>query len=448
MSVTSLTSTETRHTGFDQPSIINTGSSIELRTQEDENETPAHAIDAIPDGGYGWTIIFDCSLILFWINGYNTSWGVFQTALLKLPELNVDIQTITFAGTLSLGLLCAFGMMSVRIIRAFGARYSCATRMFFFGMAPILASFTLNNIGGLFVTVGALMGVSSALVYAATNSLPILWFSKRLGTANGLVKAGGGVGATVLPLAAQALIDRVGLAWAFRIFGIMMLATGIPAAFSIQERGSPGQASRFEWSLLKNVNFMSLCIAGAIGVFALFVPPFFLPLFAESIGLTASTGAGLVAGFGASTAVGRLACGWTCDKIGAFNTLALVAFVNSVSMLAIWPVSSSLGPLLVFAVVNGCANGGFFVALPTAIAALAPGTAGAAISLMVSFWTPGYLLGPPIAGILIQTTGAAESSSIEPYRAAIFYSAGVGLLSTALIVFSRMKLDTKMLKKM
>lgn len=447
MSAISLVTTETRHTDSDAIQMHATESSIELRVAQ-EDEAPAHAIEAIPDGGYGWMIIFDCSLILFWLNGYNTTWGVLQTALLKRSKLNVDIQTITFAGTLSLGLLCAFGMASVRIMRAIGARNSFVVGMFFFGMAPILASFTLDNIGGLFVTVGALMGISSALVYAATNSLPILWFNKRLGIANGLVKAGGGVGATVLPLATQALIDRVGLAWTFRLLGIMMLATSIPAALSVRERGSSGQASRFEWSLLKNVNFMSLCIAGAVGVFALFVPPFFLPLFAESIGLSASTGAGLVAGFGASTAVGRLACGWACDRIGAFNTLALAAFMNSVSMLAIWPVSSSLPPLMIFALVNGCANGGFFVALPTAIATLAPGTAGAAISLMVSFWTPGYLLGPPIAGMLIQATGAAESSSIGPYRGAIFYSAGVGLLSTVLIIFSRMKLDAKVLKKL
>lgn len=453
MSTTSLTTLESRYSRPDQIQIAVTGdvgSDLELRSKDnitDDQQAPANAIEAIPDGGYGWTIIFDSALVLFWINGYNTTWGVFQTALLKVPNLQVDVQTITFVGTLSLGILGAFGMLAVRIMRKFGARYSCVVGMFLFGIAPILSSFTLNNVGGLFCTAGVLMGLSSALLYAATNSLPILWFNRRLGIANGLVKAGGGLGATVLPIIAQALIDSVGLAWAFRIFGIMMLATGIPAALTIQERGSTRQASRFDWSLLKNNHFLTLCVAGAICVFALFVPPFFLPLFAESIGLSASTGAGLVAGFGASTAVGRLLCGWACDKIGAFNTLALAAFVNSVSMLAIWPVSASLPPLLIFAVVNGCANGGFFVALPTAIASLAPGTAGAAISIMVSFWTPGYLLGSPIAGMLIQATGAAASSSIVPYRAAIFYSAGVGLLSTLLIIFSRLKLDSKLLKR-
>lgn len=438
----STTIVETRRSDSNRTRIVSSNDAIEL----DEHDAPANAIEAIPDGGYGWTVVFDCALLLFWLNGYNTTWGVFQTALLRSPSLKVDVRTITFVGSLCLGVLPAFGMISVRIMRTFGARYSCVIGMILFGLGPILSSFTLDNIGGLFCTAGMLMGLSSGVIYVATNSLPILWFSRRLGTANGLVKAGGGIGATVLPLAAQALIDSIGLAWTFRTFGLLMLVTGIPATLTISERGS-AQASRFDWSLLKNVHFLTLSIAGAVGVFALFVPPFFLPLFAESIGLSASTGAGLVAGFGASTAIGRLFCGWACDRIGAFNTLALAAFINSVSMLAIWPVSESLPPLLIFAVVNGCANGGFFTALPTAIATLAPGTAGAAISLMVSFWTPGYLLGSPIAGILIQITGAAESSSIGPYRAAIFYSAGVGMVSTLLIIFSRLKLDRKVLKR-
>jgi hypothetical protein len=81
------------------------------------------------------------------------------------------------------------------------------------------------------------------------------------------------------------------------------------------------------------------------------------------------------------------------------------------------------------------------------VASLAPGSAAASISLMTSFWTPGYFLGPPLASILIEATGAADASSIGPYRAAIFYAAGAGLVATILIVFSRLRIETKVLKK-
>ena len=343
--------------------------------------------------------------------------------------------------------MVAFGLASMRLMRSFGVRYTALAATTLFGLGLVATSFTLDHLGGLFCVAGVLVGIGTSLLYTATNSLPLQWFSSKLGTANGLVKAGGGVGATVLPLVAQMLIDKLGLQWTFRILGSLVLVTGIPCAFLLKEQARSGTVSKFDWSLLKNTPFLALTMAGAVGVFALFVPPFFLPLFANSIGLSASTGAGLVAGFGAATAVGRLLGGWVCDRIGALNTMLITAFINCLTMLAIWPVSTSLPPLFIFAIVNGCANGSFFVGLPTAVASIAPHSPAAAVSLMVSFWTPGYLLGTPLAGILIEATGAAEAKSIGPYRAAIFYAAGVGVLATFLIGVSRMRVDTKLIKK-
>ncbi|KAK6083741.1 hypothetical protein SCUP234_03600 [Seiridium cupressi] len=66
-----------------------------------------------------------------------------------------------------------------------------------------------------------------------STNLPVQWFDKRLGTANGLVKLGGGIGATVMAVIVQLMIDRVGLAWTFRAIALASPASGIPAAFLI-----------------------------------------------------------------------------------------------------------------------------------------------------------------------------------------------------------------------
>ncbi|KAF5579304.1 monocarboxylate transporter 12 [Fusarium pseudoanthophilum] len=412
---------------------MSSSSQSPLNTTEDtvrnEEEPPENATRAVPDGGYGWTIVASCFTLIFWINGYTTAWGVLQAAIVQSPRLHTNIRTITLS-------------------REYGIRITSLVATIFFGSGLIITSFTLEHLAGLFCIAGLLVGLSTSLLFTATNTMPIQWFSRKLGTANGIVKAGGGVGATVLPVATQAMIDKVGLQWTFRILGASILVTGIPCSYMLTELRRGGTTTRFDWSQLKSMPFLTLTMSGAVGVFALFVPPFFLPVFARSIGLSASTGAGLVAGFGASTAVGRLFGGWICDRMGAFNSLAIAALINSVSMLAIWPVSSSLPPLFAFAIINGCANGSFFVALPTAVAALAPGSAAASISLMASFWTPGYLMGAPLAGILIDAAGASEASSIEPYRAAIFYAAGVGSAATFLIVVSRLMLSKKLIKRL
>jgi MFS family permease len=145
--------------------------------------------------------------------------------------------------------------------------------------------------------------------------------------------------------------------------------------------------------LFKNIQFTTLFLAGAIATFPLFVPPFFLPLYAASLGLSPSAGAGLVAGFNFSSAVGRLCCGILSDFMGPVNTLLLSLILSALSMLVLWPVSNTLGPLIAFVIINGAANGGFFSTMPTVVGSVfGSRRVGVAMGMIVSGWAGGYLM--------------------------------------------------------
>lgn len=45
----------------------------------------------------------------------------------------------------------------------------------------------------------------------------------------------------------EALIQRFGIAWAFRIIGIIALALMCPASWMLKERVRPKKGSFFEW---------------------------------------------------------------------------------------------------------------------------------------------------------------------------------------------------------
>ncbi len=410
---------------------------------------PGTAVEAIPDGGYGWIVVFACSVVTFMINGWSGSWGILQTALFQTYPHQESTTSLSFVGSISIAICVAFGLACVRISRLIGARHSMLLGVLMMSFGILLSSFTVNNLGGLFVTAGILAGLGSSLIYAMSNTLPVQWFSSKLGTANGLVKLGGGLGATAMAVVVQALINKVGIPWAFRILGLISLASGIPAAMLIRERAPSNNASFVDMSLFRSMPFCCLFLAGAIGTFALFVPPFFLPLFAHSIGLSASTGAGIVAGFNACTAIGRIAAGFACDKFGPTNMLLLTVALNAISMLAIWPASDTIGPLAVFAAMNGIANGAFFVTMPTAIGRMiGPGQAAVGMGMAITGWTGGYLMGSPIAGILIAAAGAEKAHTVAPYRAAIFYAGGVALASATFVLVARLRMDTKLIKRM
>lgn len=145
--------------------------------------------------------------------------------------------------------------------------------------------------------------------------------------------------------------------------------------------------------LFKNPGFVLIFVAGAVGTFPLLVPPFFLPLYSRSIGLSTSTGAALLAGFNFASAVGRIFSGLLCDKMGALNTLTTALVLTTLSMFALWPASTSLAPLAVYVIVSGMANGAFFSTIPTVVGnVFGSARVTVAMGMVATSWGGGYLM--------------------------------------------------------
>jgi MFS transporter, MCT family, solute carrier family 16 (monocarboxylic acid transporters), member 3 len=416
----------------------------------DEPEPDSTTVtSAIPDGGYGWVVVFSCFLCTFWGAGLSGAWGVVQTALLESSLNGTPTSTVTFIGSLGLACVVAFSLLGTSLMRIVGARTAALLGVALLGLGEITSGWTTSNVGGLFGTSGILVGLGTSLCYNISNNLPTQYFSGKLGLANGIIKLGGGLGATVLSIMLEALIQRVGIPWMFRVLGLVTLATGLPAAWLIKERSPPRNAPFIDLSMFRSLPFAAVFLASAIGTFALFIPPYFLPLFARSAGYSSRTGAGLVAGFNACTSVGRFGAGPVCDRMGPLNTFLLAMSMNALSVLAIWTISNSIGPLVLFAIINGIANGAFFTALPTVVASMVgPGLAVVAMSMNVTGWTGGYLLGTPIAGYLLEASGADKARTVEPYRPAILYAGSIAFVSSVFVLLARLKLDRKIVSKL
>ena len=62
-------------------------------------------------------------------------------------------------------------------------------------------------------------------------------------------------------------------------------------------------------------------------------------------------------------------------------------------MLALWPASTTLGPLAAFVVINGAANGGFFATMPTVVGnVFGSARVAVAMAMVVTSWGGGYLM--------------------------------------------------------
>ncbi|KAH6975999.1 major facilitator superfamily domain-containing protein [Ilyonectria sp. MPI-CAGE-AT-0026] len=370
------------------------------------------ADSTVPDGGYGWVVVGGGAVLLWWAVGTTYAWGVMQTALVE-DGLSTPA-TLSFIGSLDAALMSALAIVNSRLMRALGMRWTAVLGVSVMGGSEILSSFAVKNIGALFFTSGVMMG-TGCLCGDCSMVQHEAWTCQ------------------------WPHVCRLNIAWGYRILGLLTLATGLPAAWVIKERVPTHTPGFIEWRLFKSFTFVLVFLASALGTFPLFVPPFFLPMYTKSLGFSSTTGAALVAGFNLASAFGRIGCGFACDKFGSLNTLFISLMLTAISMLVIWPSSTTLGPMIFFVLVNGMSNGGFFSTMPTVVSnVFGSARVAIAMSMILTGWTGGYLMGAPIAGYLLEAYGGADAG-LKAYRPAMFYAGSLALASGGMVATVRLR---------
>lgn len=117
--------------------------------------------------------------------------------------------------------------------------------------------------------------------------------------------------------------------------------------------------------LFRDRRLVILSIGLALSTFSIFIPPYFIPIFAKAIhGFSDSALVGLAVWNLAST-IGRVFGGFAADHLlGPINCLLVSTFLTGISALLIWPFASNLAVLLVFIIINGIGCGSFFSLVP------------------------------------------------------------------------------------
>lgn len=257
-----------------------------------------------------------------------------------------------------------------------------------------------------YLSYGLGVGVGVACGYVPMVAVVGAWFERRRGVALGVAVAGIGVGTLVVAPLAALLIDAVGWRTTFVWFGIAgaVLLIGCAAATS-RPPEHDGDTPPPLRQLLRTPAFLSLYFSTLLISLVLFVPFVFLPSFAAERGVDGVRAATLVGLIGMASVVGRLAIGALADSIGRVRTYQACFGIMAVSY-AIWLVTSSYGPLVVFTVVLGVGYGGWIALSPAVVAELfGMRGLGRLIGLVYTAAAVGSLLGPPAAGLLIDATG-------------------------------------------
>jgi MFS family permease len=248
--------------------------------------------------------------------------------------------------------------------RHYGTRPTQLLGIVFETAALIGASF-VTAVWQLFLSQGVCFGLGMGLLFGSNAGLIPQWFSTRRSLANGISSAGSGFGGLTYSLAANAMIHNVGLAWTFRIIGIIACIVNTICAILIRDRLKLVGSTRIpmDLRLLRRPEYIFLLLFGFFSLLSYVTLLFSLPSYADSIGLTATQGSIVGAILNLGQTLGRSPIGYFSDAFGRMNMGATMSFLAGLFVLVIWTNANTYGTLVFFALIGGMVAGTFWATI-------------------------------------------------------------------------------------
>ncbi|KAF7860628.1 hypothetical protein EAF04_008148 [Stromatinia cepivora] len=334
-------------------------------TDDPERIEVSKPIDVPPDGGYGWV----CVACVFLINGHtwgvNSSYGVFLAHYLANNTFpGATSLEYAFVGGLSISLALFTAPVATICTRKFGTQITLAIGILFETAGLLGASFAYE-IWHLFLSQGVAFGFGMGFLFVGSVGVVPQWFSKRRSLANGISAAGSGLGGLIYSLGTNAMIQSIGLGWAFRILAILAFGVNTICTILVRDRnkavGSVQKA--FDTQLFKRPEFLLLLGWGFFSMLAYIVLLFSLPNYARSIGLSAKQGSVIGALLNLGQGLGRPFVGGFSDATGRINMAGTCTFLAGFFCLVIWIFAKSYGVLIFFAIIVGTVSGTFWATI-------------------------------------------------------------------------------------
>jgi MFS family permease len=382
---------------------------------------PLAPAPAAVDSRRAWRSVAAAFTSMFAVFGVAYSFGAFFEPM--ADELGSGRGATSLVFSITAFTYFLLGAVSGLAVDRFGPRPVLLVGATVMGAGLLLTSRTSSIEVG-YLTYGVGVGIGVACGYVPMVAVVGGWFDRRRSAALGVSVAGIGLGTVIVVPVAAALIDAHGWRTTYVTFaagstGLLLLAAALaerPPRVATAAGALPLRQA------VRTTSFASLYGSSLLLSLALFQVFVYLPDFAEDEGASTVSAAALVSVVGGASIVGRLVLGPVADRIGRIRTYRACFAVMGASF-GIWLVAPSYPWLVVFALVLGGSYGGF-IALSPAVAAEVFGVTnlGRLVGVLYTGAGVGALVGPPLAGLLIDASGyrwAIAASMVAAVAAAV-----------------------------
>lgn len=304
------------------------------------------------------------------------------------------------------------------------------------GVGMVASSFVSTSSVLLAITFGVLAGAGIGLGYSATTPVAIKWFRpSQKGLISGLVVGGFGLAPLYIAPLTNALIASMGIAGTFRTLGIGFFAVVIVLGMTLKNPDTPvtdpvvaGSAPKapgkdYLWKdMVKTIQFKQLWVMFFVGAVAgLMIIGHLATIVSEqSNGLVNAAGVVMIASI--ANALGRPAAGVISDKIGRAKTMMVLYAIQGVALI-FYSSFTSFIPLVLGACAITFGYGAMLAVYPSAAGDFyGAKNLGLNYGVLFSAWGVGGIVGPQLAGFILDTTGT--------YQTAFYVAAGLCFLGS------------------
>ncbi|KAK5683347.1 hypothetical protein LTS10_004878 [Elasticomyces elasticus] len=343
------------------------------------------------------------------INTFSASYafGVFE-AFYTSGYLNATAANISIVGAVQVFFLLASGFITGPLFDRGYFYHLLWTGAFLTCFGQMMTSICKEYYQVLLAQ-GICVGLGSGCLFTPCVAILPTYFSTRKLLANGIAATGGPFGGIIFPLMFRYLEPRIGYGWAVRAIGLVMFGTcGVMIAVLRTRMVTANGKKIFDWTVFRDLSFMMFALAIFLGYAGILVPYFYITNQALANADASSNAAfALLLVANAGSVFGRVIPGLLADKYGPLNILAPSSVVCMV-LLWTWIPNNSVGGLFTFAALYGFFSGGFVSLPPVTTVTLSPSlvSVGARMGVVVFCGGAGALLGEPVAGYILRSTGS------------------------------------------
>lgn len=380
----------------------------------DTEKAPASAPPAydFPDGGLeAWLVVAGGWLALFATFGYVNAFGVYQSYY--VGALHQSDSAISWVGSVQLWLQLSMGIVVGPIFDMGYGRILVAVGSIVYVVAIFMTSLC-KEYWQIFLAQGLAAGLGLGITFIPIIGVIPHWFKRRRALATGIVVSGSSVGGICFPIMLNKLFASIGYAKGVRASGYIILGCMILANILVKPRipGRKYRPAHMQFpapdmkAILRHDAYWATIAGGFLIIWGLFMPIFYLQVYAETHGINKSLAFYSLSILNAGSVFGRTIPNLLADTYGPFNML-IIASVGAGAMIFAMFGATNVAGVVCFALFYGFFSGAYVSLLPGCFASLSShlGEVGVRMGFAWSIVSLAGLTGPPINGALLGDHG-------------------------------------------